>query len=384
MVKALKHIALAVAGLGFLSCAAAPQHVEPNGHIVPCTKVAGIPGPVDLLFDRWHPSPRLLVSSYDRWGKADEGAIYAIDLVTDTRSETFARIGEPPAGEPGHFAFRPDGIDLWKSPKGEILLAVAVHGADQGRNEAVVLYRVKGQTLQYVDAIRDHKWIVDPKDVAFAPDGKLYVTNFSEGGHSRWTYVFNRPPSTLVQCDPAKKERRCTVMARNIGGGNGVVVRNGVPMAVSFYGGYLFDVDRSKLDGQIFLRRFARVPYPDNMTLASDLTILVASHAMPAVALHAQMKANAPSAIYRLDPAADSPAPALLFQDSGETIQAASSAIWYGKKLYLGQMFGDGVVVVPIPNTGLDDVLRCERSSGLDTKSLVENSDGTTRSAATP
>jgi hypothetical protein len=166
--------------------------------------------------------------------------------------------------------------------------------------------------------------------------------------------------STLVLCDPAKPERKCTIIARNLSGGTGVIVRQGRVIAASFLGSYLFDVDRSKIDGQIFLRRFARVPYPEHMTIADDQTVLIASQIMPAFALHAKVKASAPTAIYRLNPEADSSAPAPLFQDDGQVIKAASSAVWYGKKLFLGRTYEDGVLAVPIPDGPLDSVLRCE------------------------
>jgi hypothetical protein len=119
------------------------------------------------------------------------------------------------------------------------------------------------------------------------------------------------------------------------------------------------------------------VPYPDNMTMADDRTVLITSQALPALALHARFKASAPSAVYRLNPDTIGASPTLLFQDNGESIRAASTALWYGKKLYLGQPFGDGVLVVPIPDTGVDGVLRCELPAGDAKKETAVN-------AATP
>ena len=352
---------LCVAASVQLSCTGWFGEAKPANGETACAKVTGMPGPEDLALDRWHAKPRLLVSSYDRWNKADEGQIFAVDLATEQRSAPLTRSGEPPSGHANHFTFRPQGIDIRRTAAGETLLFVVVHGADPLKDNAVATYRLVGEKLEFVDVIKDRKLLTDPNDVAVGPDGRLFITNFDDsttGITKTWNYLFNHPASRLIMCDPSKHERRCSVIAQNVAAGNGVVFSKGRVIAAAFFADYLFGVEWTP-SGHIVVRRFAPVPKPDNITMADDGSLLVASHDLPTFLLHWRFKRKAPSAIYRIIPDGDSPSADLLFVDDGEFVQAASTGLLYRNKLYVGQMFQDGIVAVTIPRDGTGGVLHC-------------------------
>ncbi|MBN2800295.1 MAG: SMP-30/gluconolactonase/LRE family protein [Deltaproteobacteria bacterium] len=127
-----------------------------------CERIAVTPGPEDLVFDP--DADALWVATFDRRvpGGAGEGRLYRYDLDRRTLED------RTPALD---FPFHPHGVDLWRSPEGERVLAVVNHRSPT--DHSVELFSDQGGAWALRRSVTGLR---SPNDVAIAGVDRFYVT----------------------------------------------------------------------------------------------------------------------------------------------------------------------------------------------------------------
>lgn len=334
--KSVKAVLVFASVMYAAGCAVVPPATDE-----PAVRIGSIPGPEDMVLDRYTKGTRLLVSSADRRGRGLPGEIYAVDTVT---LEKFAL---PRAGGPGGRSFSPHGLSLVMYPDGTRLLYVVNHYPEEDVERygilphSILIFQVYNRSLNFLEEITD-PLLVSPNDLSALPDGTIYVTNDGSGGGGMLEIVLGMKRATVVMISPEGESR---VVAEDLAMANGIqAAKDELYVAVTRENA-VYRYHRAA-DGTLSEREeLAYVKGPDNLTLTEEY-LLVAAHLKDlALARHMSdpMK-PAPSVVYRID--RESGARLLLYADGGETISAASVAVPTEGYLFIGQIAGDYLIRV--------------------------------------
>jgi arylesterase / paraoxonase len=315
-----------------------------------CAKLPGIIGPEDLVID-WRTN-RAYVSSTNRRTTDPNGAIYLIDL-TQAPLRPIRLQGLPAK------SFSPHGLDLWREGD-QARLFVVNHGAD-GRQHSIELFDVAADgTLAHSGTVRGEA-LRSPNDVAAAGFERFYASNDPAGGP--WWRTFAEtyllwPGGNVVYWDGAR--------VRAVAGGfkfaNGVALSRdgGLVLVAETLGRSVAFFERDPFTGA--LRAAGKQSFPfavDNISVGLDDRFIVTGHPRPlAFTAHSQNAAASPSMVMKSERALPAPSlslapddlklrpPGLLYADDGRQYSGASVAAEDGQgRLFIGQVFGDGLLV---------------------------------------
>lgn len=304
-------------------------------------------GPEDMVLDTFHGAPRFLVSCHDRRAGAEGvGGFWVVDPETQ-KAEEFARTGEP-----AWLLMAPHGIDLVQMTDGPRLFTI-VHDdreqAGKGGVHRIVVYRVLPDRLVFEDVYAD-PLLNSPNAVCALPDGGLLVTNDSGKRGSRMEGLLKRKKSTVVYRDP--RTGKWSVAVDGLSYANGITHRNGAVYVATSRQNRVF---RYRLDeGQLLDRvELGRVPGGDNLRWDGH-DLLVPGHPnMLAFVRHAgSAKRSSPVELWRVNTGSGngpSAEPVRIWSDDGSRISGASTAIAYGGRYWLCQVFEPYVLVLEPP-----------------------------------
>jgi hypothetical protein len=279
-------------------------------------KIMVADGPEDMVLDISTENPRLLVSCLNRRIKTDTvGGIFSVDI--DSRKV----IELKRTGEPVDFKLRPHGIDLFMS-ESDLLLYVVSH---EKKDEKIVVYKVIGDTIQYVKHFSD-KLIKAPNDVAVTANG-FYVSN------DNWF------TGNVIYCS---NEGNCKKVLSPLKYANGVGVRNNKLYISVTMGKKIIECN---MNNEVIesKKTVSVIKGGDNFSFSGD-TLLVTSHPQfLALWAHYKNRENpSPSVVYFINPVEKTEYP--VFVEEGYLISAASTAVYYNNRLYLCQIF-DGFII---------------------------------------
>lgn len=330
--------------------------------------VGEMAGPEDLAIRQpLDGPPRLLISAYDRRQKLP-GAIWSLSLDSDPVEAS--DLAEPRklfdrAGDGG--PLYPHGIAVARLAADGVERLFVVHHRPrgEGRRHAVEVYRLDGAAPGW-EATLEGDAILSPNDLVATPAGDLYVTNEANyRGVLRQALEFFRLHSSsfVAHCRYVPGEE--PVWTRTAQGpryANGIEVAEDRLYVAATLDRALWIFEREPSDGRIG-RRVEKVPVGsgvDNLTWSDagadagsseggKRFLYTAAHPdLWAFLQHARSPAKpAPAEVWRIDVAPGIPTAqrvARVFQDPGTTINAASVALLEGGVLYVGQVFGRGVL----------------------------------------
>ena len=290
--------------------------------------IEGIIGSEDMVLDKWHNPPRLLVSSDDRRKSLEPGSIYMVDV------ETNAVTSLKREGEPINLSFHPHGLDIIQTAEGKIFLYVINHSKEpRGTEHAVLKYEVFPNRLLFKEIFK-HPLLVSPNDVAVHTDESIYVSNgrSDKGGMGETFFKLKR--STVVYYD---RKGTWSIAADGIAMANGIAI-TGDTLYVAATGENTIYSWTKKQDGGLTNKEiFSKLKRPDNLTISGN-NLLATSHTKP-FALMAHFnnpEKKAPSLIYSINLTSGKSKP--VFYD-GTNINAASVGVQYRDALYIGQFF---------------------------------------------
>ncbi len=333
----LPYIALFVFPTAFAACTKEPPPpVELN-----CTQVPLGPGPEDMELDL-SGRPRLIFSSHDRRDFDKEGDLYSLDLKTGGKSVITRR------DEPENFAFRPHGISLVKSVSGESVLYVVIHETRiTGKGHGIAVYKLTGNLAIFRDYLQD-PLLDSPNDLVALPDGTMYVANDAHGKTGLLNLIIPAKNSTVLYYNG--NEWSIAVKGLRFSAG---MVRSGQNLLVSDAKAqrilsYRIENDASLTPVSEIMSTYEN---PDNLLITPEQELLVAEHYDTFSFVHHARNTlhPAPSTVekFQLDknglPVAENSQ--ILYSNPGGEFSAASSAMIYRNRLYLGQAFDWGILV---------------------------------------
>ncbi len=317
------------------------------------TRIFVGPGPEDIALDLSQGAPRLIVSCDDRRSKKPpSGSFYAINLpgrdtfqfVIDKNLEAL-HPGDERAAD-----WHPHGIALARIEGRDYLYSVVHRGKKGGRgyrSDEVVRFRIGADTLHY-DTVYRSPELKAPNDIFALSDGSFYVSNMLKKSNM-WQLlrgVFGARTGNVAYYHPQSGWK---VAIPRQAYSNGIFVDE-VSRSLYMAHGACKEFNRYSIttSGQVDLS--SKTTSPTEITMGDNLTkddegyLWTTSHPCLFKFLNhsKKQKKHSPSLVYRIAPGTLEAE--LVYQNNGEEISAASTALWYGGKLYLAQVF-DGFVL---------------------------------------
>jgi len=332
---------LAFAGLGLSACSFKEKlpetAIEMRGK---CTKIDIGPGPEDFVLDKWHPTPRFLVSSCERRKPAANGDIFF--YVPETgNTGVMGRTGEPARLA----AFRPHGIDI-RHAGGITYLYVILHDPyDAGgkTDHAVAVYQVLKDQLSLVNWLEDAERLWSPNDLSVMENGDIYLTNDYQG---KLDLYLKRKASEIAFYDADAEKWRIVADGRAFA--NGILAEPDQVFVTTTLGNQVLSYPR-RPDGRLGKgEAVVSLKGGDNLTRYGKYLITAAHYDDFAFLRHAKDgEKTAPSVVMRITPETGMKKP--IYVNAGEFISAASTAMVYNDKIYISQVFDAFMVACDAP-----------------------------------
>ncbi len=324
----------------FISCSFLKAPLPVYDHQRNCYAVDVADGPEDFVFDKWHTSPRLLISSLDRRDPTQLGDIYFFDLKTGY-SNSMLRVNEP---DPP-LLFRPKGMDIRRTHD-KTFLYVIIHNPHYNSKKGksvIAIYQVLEKELKFVRLMEDSAHLWSPNDLSVLKNGEIYVTN---DYHNELEVILGKKSSEIVHFSP--KNNRWSVVASDLSFANGILARLDRVFIAASRSNKLIEYQRYN-DGTLDKgKTLIEVKGADNI-MPFGRKLLVAAHFNDvAYVRHIKNKeAFSPSVIFLIDPDTGIPEEIMktIYVNDGNQISAASTAFIYKDKLYISQVFGSKIVV---------------------------------------
>ncbi len=293
------------------------------------------PGPEDMVLDTSGTYPRLLIScSGRREVHKPYGELIALDLSTGKQG-IMSRLDEPDS-----ILFRPHGIYL----DGDLLYVISHE--KEPTYHPVLLYRVEGDQLHFVDLIHTG-FQHSPNALVTGPQGEIYLVNDS-----------GKRGSLL---EKALKLKRASVvrLVKDRDGkweGSTVAEHLGYPAGINRIGKQLFvgDAVLHRIhpylitgDGLIATGEIRDLKGNDNIRIYEG-QLLTPGHVKPLKFVrHAgDPEKKSPVEVFLANP--ETGTHKVLYSTDGSDISAGSTAIIYGRYLYISQVFDPWILKVEL------------------------------------
>ncbi|MFZ5609181.1 MAG: hypothetical protein ACOY99_06190 [Pseudomonadota bacterium] len=325
-------------GLVFLNAAGGFRTLDPVTP-GPCRALPGFLGPEDIALDR--ATGRAYVTVADRHAVASgsggpRGAIALLDLKAAVPTPVRLEVADPAS-------FFPHGLDFYQGPDGAKRLFVVNHGADGAHHSIEIFDILEDGALRHAETVRDPS-LTSPNDVAATGPRQFYASNdlgaTSAIGKMLETY-FLMPWGNVVYYDGVAGR----VALDGLLYANGVSRMDDRLYVAQSTGRRLSAYDMGE-NGQLALAFAHDIPMNlDNIGFATDGALLAAGHpkALAFLAHAADPSLPSPSEVVRLAPHAA--AAGTIYLDQGEGISAASIAVEYEGRLFIGAVFADHMLM---------------------------------------
>lgn len=313
--------------LVFAGCASIPENT-----IMPYKKIITGKGPEDLEIDSSAGFPRLLVScNARRKNDAYFGEIVAVNLLNDT-ARILTRIGEPK-----DLNFNPHGISITNDGKQAYLYAIS-HD-DKNNKHYVVKYLIGKDSLIFIRAYTN-ALLVSPNAVAANNNGSFWVGNDCGKRGNKMEYIFKIKKSNVLYCDGKENWK---IAADKLAFANGIVIKDSIVYLATTTQNTLFRYI-VKPDGTLTKREIiVKIKGQDNLRFWGNELLLPVHLRSFAFIKHAtNEKKKSPTVVYLIDPIKKTKK--IIYSDDGRIISAGSTALVYGKYLYIAQIFDDFIL----------------------------------------
>jgi len=318
------------------------DYPTPNGMNTQKINVGG--GPEDMAIDNSLGQPRIIVSCDERRpGKVKKSGFYGIDIATNQSYELSI--------EPADFEIYPHGIDIITFDSTTYLYAISHHQDGDAWRHPVVRFIIQGHTLVY-DKSFENPLMSVPNDLDVLSDGSFYATN----------YVPNM--DEIEQNKAILGIKNGSIVHYDGKGGWQIVVKdlcfpNGISIDESNNLLYVtngachevlrFTIEEGTINTstrQSTIKHGQKITLGDNLLVDHQGQLWVTTHPCPLDFLAHSMSSTdkAPIQVLNIDP--QTLKPTIAFQNNGELISAASTALSINNRLYISQVFDPFVLVV--------------------------------------
>ena len=306
-----------------------------------CKRVTGAMGTEDLTVD-----PRsgvVYVSSYDRIAASHSpvgGAIYAYDPAAETPALVRITGAEDPR-------FRPHGISLWIGEDGQASLFVVNHpapGSDDMHTIEILDFTPEGRLVPRA-TLRNREMLVMPNDIVAVGRDRFYVTNTHAnppGGAQQLETWLRRAQARVLYYDGA--QFRAALEGRQLPNGINVSSDGRKLYLAETSPQHLLVYDRDPASETLALA--STIPLgsaPDNIEIGENGDLWIGAHPklIELVRSMGDHDRRAPSQALRVTAQGEVEE---VYLNAGDQISAVSVAAVRGKRLFLGQIVGDGIL----------------------------------------
>lgn len=295
------------------------------------TKITTVPGPEDIVLDVQN--NRILVSCNERrLGKPAIGEIYTIDLITN-ESNILPRINFPA------IPFNPHGFDL-QTINGVSYLFVINHYKDNSNTNSAIQFKINKENMEFVKEFKN-ELLISPNDLTVLQNGSFYLSN-DRNSPDILELLTNPNAGTIVYCDGNNRYKKVDSL---IGFPNGLYNENGKLYVATSRNKALFKYhinENGELDNRVVL---SNINGMDNITSnGADLIVSVHPDEVKFALLSYFPTSLSPSRTYSINKETGNAK--MIFNDDGTIISGSSTALVYGKTLYLAQVFDDFVLKI--------------------------------------
>lgn len=295
-----------------------------------CYSVTVADGPEDFVLDDFSFGKRLIISSHDRRNPASSGGIFTFDLIAETAKE-MTRTDEPERIK----AFKPHGMDIRHDETGSYLYVVLhdLQNLSIRDDNAIVIYRILEDSLTFITLLESKVHLWSPNDLSVMQSGEIYVTNDCR---TKFDMYLKRYVSEVVRYEPGQQE--WSIVVSDLGYANGIMALPDKVYVSTTFENQLFIFKRNN-DGSLTQDDvIGPIKGLDNLMPFGNKIITTAHFDDFAFLRHMGSKDNiSPSVVFMIDPATKTYQP--IYVDSGDGISAASTALFFDKKLYISQVF---------------------------------------------
>lgn len=309
-------------------------------------KIQVMDGPEDMAIDTSMGNTRIIVSCSARRGdKGVKGSFVQINTHTnEAQSLTIV---------PANLSIRPHGIDVVDIDGTPYLYAISHDSIDGNVLHRILRFTIKGDSLYFDESAElTHPLLTGPNDLDVLEDGSLYVTNPMPTNHSSESTkaILGMKTGNVLHFDG---KNTWSIVIEGLCYPNGIwvdkendqlLLANGACQEVASY-----KIENGKVNQLAKTSSKSHdieIPIGDNLMIDQEGVLWVAAHPCPLKYLeHAkESKNHSPVQIFAMNP--KTLAPSLIFQNNGELISAASTALRIGNRLYISQIFDPFVLVM--------------------------------------
>jgi len=305
----------------------------------PAKRIDVASGPEDMVLDRSGENARLLIScSARREGEKPFGEIISYSL-SSGKVDTLLRTGTPDS-----LYFQPHGIFLDSISDPPLLYAIS-HEHDAGFHP-VYIYAVCGDTLIFKE-LASSPLVHSPNALTLGEHGDIYLVNDAGKRGSVLEKILKLNRADIV---------RLRKTADNHWEGSSLAGKLGYPAGINRIGNTLYAGDAVNHllhvytiedDNLIPETKIKGLKGNDNIRVCKGM-IYLTGHVKP-FRFIAHVKSSeklSPVEVWQLDPS-DNSVKSIFYTD-GSLISAGSTAIMYGNKLYISQVFDPYILVVTL------------------------------------
>jgi len=307
-------------------------------------KVGG--GPEDMAMDYSTGQARIIVSCAERRKERKEfGGFYIVNPTTKLSQEMIIL--------PDNFEIHPHGIDIVEMNGAYYLYAISHHDNEGQPTDSIFVFQILGDSLILEsDRTIYHPKIKVPNDLDVLSDGSFYASNFipHNGPYETIKANLGMKTGSVVYCDASGQ---CDYAIKNLGLPNGVFVDEAQNL-LYVMNGTCHEVIRYKInDGQVdessktSSKMYGeKVTIGDNLLMGTDGQLWTTAHPSPLDFLSHSKESNAfsPSQVFSIDP--ETLNVQKKFQNEGEIISAASTALYFDNRLFVSQVFEPFIIVI--------------------------------------
>ena len=300
----------------------------------------GVPGPEDMAIIRNR--GLIVISSEERRGNGKAtGALYFINLTLPVGKQQALRLSCNYPSE-----FRPHGLSF-RQHNGSIELYVISH-KNNGR-ESVEIFSLSGPNtrpvLKHIKTIPFNE-PERPNDITVIEDGTFFLSHDSIKNKSALlNMLFSRPFVPISYFDG----HAFHIITNYALMGNGIIHRVSGTNLIIYRADTLLNrinvlsLTKDKTSYRIISSRYIPLPAsPDNLTFDKKGNIYAACHySFSKFFAHAKGKSPSPAIVYRIN---TDESVNLIYANDGKEYSAASVAVPYKNRLYLGDVFDDHIM----------------------------------------
>ncbi len=293
------------------------------------TKINTAPGPEDIVLDELN--GRILVSCNERRiGKPAIGEIYTINL-NSNESKVLPRINFP------SIPFNPHGFDL-QTINGIDFLYVINHYKDATNLSSVIQFKVNVENIEFVREFKNNL-LISPNDITVLTNGSFYFSN-DRNSPDIIELLTNPNAGSVVYFDGNNSFKKVDSL---IGFPNGLYNENDKLFVATSRNNALYKYDIN-FDGTLQNRKnLSSINGMDNIINNGENLIISVHPDEVKFALLSYFPTNlSPSRTYSVNKKTGEAK--VIFNDDGKIISGSSTALVYGKSLYLAQVF-DGFIL---------------------------------------